>query len=185
MCISAGDAYPLWGKARWKMLHDAIVPPTVPTIQNLGNLERVGLTFRYFRRSWLELCRLEKLPNQSHAFHSSSTLTLFTHASMTVEACTAQGTYTHTSRSSSRCTPRHARSPCSTCPMDWAPTQIGRPLPKKAGKKGGKSKGIHGGKQSLLYNKPLILLSLQCSTYLSLPSWAGRACSSVKSATQP
>ena len=60
--IHAGDAYALWGKARWKMLHDAIVPPTSPPIANLGNLARVGVTLRYFRRSFLELRRRSRLP---------------------------------------------------------------------------------------------------------------------------
>jgi hypothetical protein len=36
---------------------DAIVPPTAPTIDGLGNLARVGLTFRYFRRTFLQLYR--------------------------------------------------------------------------------------------------------------------------------
>lgn len=60
--VRAGDAYVIFGKARWKMQHDAIVPSTARPIDGLGNIARVGLTFRYFRRSWLEMCQLEKLP---------------------------------------------------------------------------------------------------------------------------
>ena len=61
-----GDAYSLVGKARWKMLHDAIVPPSSPAIDGLddvmaGGIARVGYTFRYFRRTFLEVRRREQL----------------------------------------------------------------------------------------------------------------------------
>ena len=54
--VRAGDAYAIWSKARWKMKHDAIVPPTQPAVSGLlFDIARVGLTFRYVRRSFLEL----------------------------------------------------------------------------------------------------------------------------------
>ena len=61
-----GHAYSLVGKARWKMLHDAIVPPSCPAIEGLtdamaGGIARVGFTFRYFRRTFLEVRRREQL----------------------------------------------------------------------------------------------------------------------------
>ena len=61
-----GDAYALVGKARWKMVHDAIVPPSCPAIDGLddamaGGIARVGYTFRYFRRTFLEVRRREQL----------------------------------------------------------------------------------------------------------------------------
>ena len=64
--MSEGDAYSLAGKARWKMLHDAIVPPSRPAIDGLddvmaGGIARVGFTFRYFRRTFLEVRRREQL----------------------------------------------------------------------------------------------------------------------------
>ena len=55
--IHAGDAYGIWGKARWKMNHDAIVPPTAAAIEGLDGIARVGVTLRYFRRSFLNLRR--------------------------------------------------------------------------------------------------------------------------------
>ena len=60
--MSCGDAYSIAGKARWKMLHDAIVPPSAPAINGLdeamgGGIARVSATNRYFRRTFLELCR--------------------------------------------------------------------------------------------------------------------------------
>ena len=39
------------------MKHDAIVPATQPAIPGLDSIARVGLTFRYFRRSFLEIRR--------------------------------------------------------------------------------------------------------------------------------
>ena len=61
-----GDAYSIVGKARWKMNHDAIVPPSCPAIDGLddvmaGGIARVGFTFRYFRRTFLEVRRREQL----------------------------------------------------------------------------------------------------------------------------
>ena len=51
-----GDAYAIWSKARWKMKHDAILPPTLPAVPGLiHDVARVGLTFRYVRRSFLQL----------------------------------------------------------------------------------------------------------------------------------
>ena len=55
--IGEGQAYAISGKARWKMKHDAIVPATQPAIPGLDSIARVGLTFRYFRRSFLEIRR--------------------------------------------------------------------------------------------------------------------------------
>ena len=55
--IAAGQAYAISGKARWKMKHDAIVPAVSGAISGLDNIARVGLTFRYFRRSFLEIRR--------------------------------------------------------------------------------------------------------------------------------
>lgn len=67
--MSEGDAYSIVGKARWKMNHDAIVPPTCPAIPGLddgmvGGIARVGLTFRYFRRTFLELRQRQQLVAQ-------------------------------------------------------------------------------------------------------------------------
>jgi len=54
--MRVGDAYAIWSKARWKMKHDAILPPTLPAVPGLvHNVARVGLTFRYVRRSFLQL----------------------------------------------------------------------------------------------------------------------------------
>ncbi|KAL1526880.1 hypothetical protein AB1Y20_015571 [Prymnesium parvum] len=53
--VRAGEAYALWGKARWKMEHDAVVPPTCTPAAALGDTARVGVTFRYFRRTFLQL----------------------------------------------------------------------------------------------------------------------------------
>lgn len=51
-------------KARWKMKHDAILPPTTPTVHGLSyDIARVGLTFRYVRRSFLELSHASELPS--------------------------------------------------------------------------------------------------------------------------
>ena len=51
-------------KARWKMKHDAILPPTTPAVRGLiHDIARVGLTFRYVRRSFLELRHASKLPS--------------------------------------------------------------------------------------------------------------------------
>jgi hypothetical protein len=55
--IAAGQAYAISGKARWKMKHDAIVPAISGAISGLDSIARVGLTFRYFRRSFLEIRR--------------------------------------------------------------------------------------------------------------------------------
>mgnify|MGYP001336065418 CR=1 FL=1 len=55
--IGEGQAYAISGKARWKMKHDAIVPATQGAIPGLDSIARVGLTFRYFRRSFLEIRR--------------------------------------------------------------------------------------------------------------------------------
>ena len=33
--IYEGDAYAIWGKARWKMNHDAIVPPTISAVDGV------------------------------------------------------------------------------------------------------------------------------------------------------
>ena len=59
-CMCEGAAYAIWGKARYKMLHDAIVPPYSPAIEGLqqpmvGGIARVGFTFRYYRRTFLEI----------------------------------------------------------------------------------------------------------------------------------
>ena len=51
-------------KARWKMKHDAILPPTTPAVRGLSHdIARVGLTFRYVRRSFLELSHASELPS--------------------------------------------------------------------------------------------------------------------------
>jgi hypothetical protein len=56
--VQTGVAYGIWGKGRWKMKHNAILPPRVPAVQGLvGNIARVGVTFRYNRRSFFELRR--------------------------------------------------------------------------------------------------------------------------------
>ena len=55
--IAEGQAYAISDKARWKMKHDAIVPAVSGAISGLDNIARVGLTFRYFRRSFLEIRR--------------------------------------------------------------------------------------------------------------------------------
>ena len=56
--IYEGYLYGIWGKARWKMKHDAIVPPTLGAIEGLDGIARVGATFRYFRSSFLEIYKL-------------------------------------------------------------------------------------------------------------------------------
>ena len=62
--VGTGDAYAIWSKGRWKMKHDAILPPTTPAVPGLiHNVARVGLTFRYVRRSFLELRHVSKLPS--------------------------------------------------------------------------------------------------------------------------
>ena len=54
--VCKGHAYAIWSKARWKALHNAIVEPSEPAICGLVNhVARVGLTFRYVRRSFLHL----------------------------------------------------------------------------------------------------------------------------------
>ena len=64
-----GDAYAIWSKARWKMKHDAIVEPKEPAISGLeNNIARVGLTFRYVRRSFLELEARSRSGSSSPAF---------------------------------------------------------------------------------------------------------------------
>ena len=63
--ISEGEAYAIWSKARWKAKHDAIVEPSELAIEGLINqVARVGLTFRYVRRSFLEIAA--KLPLSIH-----------------------------------------------------------------------------------------------------------------------
>ena len=62
--VGTGDAYAIWSKGRWKMKHDAILPPTTPAVPGLiHNVARVGLTFRYVRRSFLELRHVSKPPS--------------------------------------------------------------------------------------------------------------------------
>ena len=68
--VAEGDAYALFGKARYKMRHDAIVEPTTQAIESLyhpsyGAIARVGLTFRYFRRTFLELERSRRRSSPS------------------------------------------------------------------------------------------------------------------------
>lgn len=56
--ISPGDAYALWRKDRWKMRHDAIVSETEAEIPGLpGQIARVGLTLRFFRRTFGEVLK--------------------------------------------------------------------------------------------------------------------------------
>ena len=51
--ISPGDAYALWRQCRWKMKHDAIVSETEAAIPGLPDqIARVGLTLRFFRRTF-------------------------------------------------------------------------------------------------------------------------------------
>lgn len=51
--IGPGFAYAIWGKARWKMYHDAIVGVTERAVPGMhGETGRVGLTLRFFRRSF-------------------------------------------------------------------------------------------------------------------------------------
>jgi hypothetical protein len=51
--IRPGNAYALWGPARWKMDHDAIVGKNEQPIKGmLSETARVGLTLRFCRRSF-------------------------------------------------------------------------------------------------------------------------------------
>jgi hypothetical protein len=61
--VFKGNAYAIWSKARWKALHNAIVEPSEPAIPGLVNgVARVGLTFRYVRRSFLQLAAPSRSP---------------------------------------------------------------------------------------------------------------------------
>ena len=64
--VAAGTSYAIWGKARWKMNHDAVVGAGEPAIEGLERMTaRLGLTLRYFRSSFIELLRRRNEPAPS------------------------------------------------------------------------------------------------------------------------
>jgi len=59
--IIAGSAYAIWGKARWKMHHDASVGRNERAVEDLrGETARMGLTLRFFRKSFAHVFAVTK-----------------------------------------------------------------------------------------------------------------------------